>query len=312
MWSRDGRQPNSSTKTHRRNIEDELSRIVNAGKRAYEQLLLRNRRLVASVALHYGKQARFLEVDDLVQEGMIGLAHAIDRFDFGTGTRLSTYAVWWIRQAITRAIADQDRTIRLPVHRIEALNSYRRAVADLERRSNRAPSDVEIAGAMKLLSPAVLVTIKRAQSHDEALHCEVQQQVDRAVKHVQYLRQLADMNLVSLDMPVGAQDESTVLGDFLPDRAFPSPEQAALTSSLREQLDSVLDGLGDRERCVLIRRYGLGDDSPETLEEIGQRLNVTRERVRQIEAKTLRKLRHPVRSRLLRDYIEFTPNAPEE
>jgi RNA polymerase primary sigma factor len=287
-------------------IESDLQAIVNAGKLALGELLLRNRRLVASVALKYGRHAQHLTLEDLIQEGMIGLMHGIERFDLDVGHRLSTYVTWWIRQAISRAVSDQDRTIRLPVHRVEAVSRYVRAVHYLERDLERKPTEEEIAVSLNLLSPRVIADVNASRADGTEVKLEIRQQLNHAMELVHALQRHSELHPISLDKPMGDAEESC-LGDFVPDSHVQSPETVAFQHALCDEVYSLLDDLSDRERRVIIHRFGLRNEDLQTLEAIGRDLYVTRERVRQIEAKALRKLRHPLRSRKLRDFIDYTP-----
>ena len=252
--------------------EKEIARKAKNGDKEAKKILVQsNLKLVLTIArkaIHVSK----LPMVDLIQEGNLGLLKAVEKFDYRKGYKFSTYATWWIRQAITRAIADQARTIRIPVHMVETINKLIRVSRQLLQELGREPTDDELAAEMQMPVEKVRETRKIAQEP------------------------------VSLETPIGEEEDSH-LGDFIPDDDIPAPADAAAFSLLKEQLNEVLNTLNERERDVLRLRFGLVDGKARTLEEVGSQFNVTRERIRQIEAKALRKLRNPVRSKRIRDFL---------
>jgi RNA polymerase primary sigma factor len=280
-------------------LRSELEAVQIRSEEAQNILIRANLRLVVSVAKRYtGRGSSFL---DLIQEGNLGLLRAVSKFDPARGYKFSTYATWWIRQSISRSIADQARTIRIPVHIFESINQLLRVQRKLIQELGREPMNEEIALEAGYLEPADAQAILRARGSDLPVSEDVRQRWVRATSKVnRILRALEDP--MSLDSPVGNEDSSQ-LGDFIEDVDALEPMDEAAREMLRESINHALAVLSDRERQVLELRYGLADGKDHTLEEVGQYFSVTRERIRQIESKALRKLRHPTRSRQLRDYL---------
>jgi RNA polymerase primary sigma factor len=280
-------------------LQEELEGIHRRAEESNNALIRANLRLVVSIAKRYlGRGISFL---DLIQEGNLGLLRAVTKFDSTRGFKFSTYATWWIRQSISRYIAEQARTIRIPVHLFESITRLMRVQRALVQQYGRDPSNEEMALESGMLTEADTKAISASKAEGLPLDPEVQRRWGWAATKVQRILQSAE-EPVSLERPVGDEDSSQ-LGDFIEDDEALEPMDAAAREMLREQVQSALAALSERERQVLELRFGLIDGKDHTLEEVSRYFNVTRERIRQIEAKALRKLRHPTRSRHLREYL---------
>jgi len=280
--------------------DEHLQQVIQQAEEAKNTLARANLRLVVSIAKRYvGRGMAFM---DLVQEGSMGLLRAIERFHAWRGFKFSTYATWWIRQAMSRAIAEQARTIRIPVHFMDEINKLIHLQRRITQMRGQEPTSEELALEMGLLDDQEMVRVMEAQSKGEPLDPALAHKLDQAVKHVQKIMRLA-LEPLSLESPIGTEQNS-LLGDFVADESEPSPAEQASLQMLKQQIRGLMAGLTRREREVLEMRFGFRDGKAHTLEEVSHAFRITRERVRQIEAKALRKLRHPLNSRRLRDYLD--------
>ena len=282
--------------------EDHFREIALRAEEAKSSLTRSNLRLVVSIAKRYiGRGISFM---DLIQEGNMGLLRAIEKFNAWRGFKFSTYATWWIRQAISRSIADQARTIRIPVHLVETINKLTRLQRRMMQELGQEPTSEDLAMEMDMLDERELAAIMESHASGKPIDPVLERKLDQAVKRVQHIMRVS-LEPISLESPVGSEQNS-LLGEFIPDESELSPSDSASLQILKQQVRSLLANLSEREREVLEMRFGFRDGKTHTLEEVGSSFGVTRERVRQIEAKALRKLRHPHHSRRLRDYLNDT------
>ncbi len=280
-------------------LSEQERRVLDQSAEAKRVLINSNLRLVVSIAKRY--LGRGISFQDLIQEGNMGLLRATEKFSAWRGFKFSTYATWWIRQAISRSIADQARTIRIPVHLVETINKLARIQRRMEQELGQVPTNEDLAMALELFDEREMAAIMEANSGGRSLDASLERKLEQAVKKVQQIMSVS-AEPISLETPIGSEQNS-LLGEFIEDPSEPSPSDSATLQMLKKQVREVLTNLSDREREVLEMRFGFLDGKTHTLEEVGNKFSVTRERVRQIEAKALRKLRHPHHSRRLRDYL---------
>jgi RNA polymerase primary sigma factor len=283
----------------RASLDDHAARIAANAEEAKQSLIRSNLRLVVSIAKRYlGRGISFM---DLIQEGNMGLLRATEKFSAWRGFKFSTYATWWIRQAISRSIADQARTIRIPVHLVETINKLARVQRRMTQELGQEPTSEDLALEMDGFDERELAAILEANANGRPLEPALERKLDAAIRKVQQIMRVS-AEPISLETPIGSEQNS-LLGEFIEDESEMSPSDSATLQMLKQQVRDVLANLSEREREVVEMRFGFLDGKTHTLEEVGSKFNVTRERVRQIEAKALRKLRHPHHSRRLRDYL---------